>query len=388
MLAGLPLLANPSEIPVSADVAHGLRHTMKITFVLPPPSPIPIGGYKVAYEYANRLAERGHSVLLAHLREFEDPPTAWRYWTRYREEKRRSQALQEQLAWFPLSPKVKVESFPYPMFLRFRRNDAVVATSWRTAAPVAALSPINAAHKAYLLQHVEDWDGAREEVLSTWTLPLSKIVISRWLADVASSLGETSIHVPNGIAFDEFGSDTPPESRDPNRIVMLWHDLEWKGSREGLEAISRARKSHPSIRLDLFGTNEAPRDLPDWATYHRSPSRIALRALYNGAAIFVGPSHAEGWPLPPAEAMACGCACVLTDIGGHREYAVDGRNALYFPARDVEAASEAIAGLMADPQERIELARNAVEDISRFTWERATDGFLEALTRTESVQAP
>lgn len=388
MPGGLPFLANPSEIPTSADVAHGLPHTMKITLVLPPPSPIPIGGYKVAYEYANRLAERGHSVLLAHLREFEDPPTPWRYWTRYREEKRRSAFVGDQLAWFPISPKVKVASFPYPAFLKLRKSDVVVATSWRTAAPVAALSPFHAARRAYLLQHVEDWDGAREDVLATWKLPLSKIVISRWLGDVASSLGETSIHVPNGIAFDEFGLDIPPESRDPSRIVMLWHDLEWKGSREGLEAISRARKAHPSIRLDLFGTNEPPSDLPGWATYHRSPSRTALRALYNGAAIFVGPSHAEGWPLPPAEAMACGCASVLTDIGGHREYAVDGRNALYFPPRDIEAATQAVSRLLADQDRRVELARNAVEDISRFTWDRATDGFLEALTGTESVQRP
>ena len=113
-----------------------------------------------------------------------------------------------------------------------------------------------------------------------------------------------------------------------------------------------------------------------------------MRALYNGAAVFVGPSHSEGWGLPPAEAMACGCACVVTDIGGHREFAVDGRNALYFPPRDVETASNAICRLVGDRDLRLDLARNALADISRFTWERATDGFLEALTGTESVKHP
>lgn len=354
---------------------------MKITLVLPASSPIPIGGYKVVYEYANRLAARGHAVLVAHLREFDDPPNAWRLWTRYRAERLRTPQADRLVEWFPLSPKVKVAAYPFPLFLRLRRHDAVVATSWRTAAPVAALSPRVAAHKAYLLQHIEDWDGDREEVMSTWTLPLSKIVISRWLGDVATSLGETSIHVPNGIDFDEFGLDVPPADRDPARIAMLWHDLEWKGSREGLAAIAAARRENPPIVLDLFGTNAPPSDLPPWVRYHRKPDRPTLRALYNAAAIFVGPSHAEGWGLPPAEAMACGCACVLTDIGGHREFAVDGRNALSYPPRDVPAAAAAISRLLAQPGTRIELAHQAVADISRFTWDRATDGFLEALSR-------
>lgn len=354
---------------------------MKITLVLPASSPIPIGGYKVVYEYANRAAARGHAVLVAHLREFQDPPNAWRMWTRYRAERQRTPDPAKLVEWFPLSDRVEVAAYPYPLFLRLRRHDAVVATSWRTAGPVAALSSRVAGHKAYLLQHIEDWDGSREEVMSTWTLPLSKIVISRWLGEVATSLGEPSIHVPNGLDFEEFGLDVPPAERVPSRIGMLWHDLEWKGSREGLAAIAAAREKNPSIELDLFGTNAPPADLPSWVRYHRKPDRPTLRALYNGAAIFVGPSHAEGWGLPPAEAMACGCACVVTDIGGHREFAVDGRNALCYPPRDVPAAAAAISRLLSEPTTRVAIAHHALEDISRFTWERATDGFLAALSR-------
>src|SRR4051794_19718590 len=39
---------------------------MKITFVLPGSSRVPMGGYKVVFEYANCLSERGHTVTVIH----------------------------------------------------------------------------------------------------------------------------------------------------------------------------------------------------------------------------------------------------------------------------------------------------------------------------------
>lgn len=41
---------------------------MRITFILPDVTPIPNGGVKVVYEYANHLAARGHTVTVVHPR--------------------------------------------------------------------------------------------------------------------------------------------------------------------------------------------------------------------------------------------------------------------------------------------------------------------------------
>ena len=39
---------------------------MKISFLLPFSGHKPVGGFKVAYEYANGLARRGHEVTVFH----------------------------------------------------------------------------------------------------------------------------------------------------------------------------------------------------------------------------------------------------------------------------------------------------------------------------------
>src|SRR4051812_45620810 len=45
---------------------------VRIGFVLPGISRVPVGGYKVVYEYANRLARLGHAITLFHPRYWGD----------------------------------------------------------------------------------------------------------------------------------------------------------------------------------------------------------------------------------------------------------------------------------------------------------------------------
>src|SRR3546814_16260425 len=43
---------------------------MRISFVLPCSGRYPIGGFRIVYEYANRLADRGHQVSIVHFAAF------------------------------------------------------------------------------------------------------------------------------------------------------------------------------------------------------------------------------------------------------------------------------------------------------------------------------
>jgi glycosyltransferase involved in cell wall biosynthesis len=258
--------------------------------------------------------------------------------------------------------------------------DVIVATAWRTAVCAEKLAA-GKGEKFYFIQSYETWNGSEEEVNRTWKLPFRKIVIAKWLKEIADSMGEMAFYVPNAIDFTEFGMDIKPESRYARKIMMLYNDLELKGSVYGLEAFERLKKEYADLEVDLFGVPERPARLPAWMKYHQTPERTLLRKLYNESSVFISPSISEGFPLPPAEAMICGAALACTDIGGHREYAVNERTALLFEPKDSDAIAETLKRLFQDNELRIRLAYSGNEFISRFTWKRSVDDFENILQR-------
>lgn len=346
---------------------------MRIVFVLPGGAPQPIGGFKVVYEYANALAHRDHDVTVVH------PAYASNDFSWYSAV--RSQLLSYPIKglmglwrpdrWFAMDPRVRMLWVPALRAELLPDADAVVATWWRTAELVSAL-PSRKGRKYYLIQHLETWGGPRQRVLATWKLPLKKIVIARWLRRIASELGERCHYIPNGLNFDAFGIDSDPADRDSFSVAMLYHELAWKGSRNGVEALHLAKESVPKLRVELFGTSGAV-NLPEWISYTRDPPQAQLRALYNRAAIFVAPSWTEGWPLPPAEALMCGCALACTEIGGHLEYAIEGRTALLSPPRDPTALARSIVAFATDNSLRLRVAEQGNRMIRQFTWQRAVE---------------
>jgi len=142
-----------------------------------------------------------------------------------------------------------------------------------------------------------------------------------------------------------------------------------------LAAMDLVKREIPELEAVLFGVPHCPAGLPGWVSYFQKPAQSVLRRLYNEAAIFVGPSWAEGWPLPPAEAMQCGAALCVTDIGGHQEYALAGKTALLSPPRSIQALADSILTLVRDQGKRIAIATGGNEFIAQFTWERAVNTF-------------
>ena len=81
-----------------------------------------------------------------------------------------------------------------------------------------------------------------------------------------------------------------------------------------------------------------------------------------------------------AEAMACGCAFVGTDIGGFRDYATDGDTALLSPPGDRDGLLQNLIEITRDAALRGRIQRRGTEDIRRFTWQAAGDA-MEAYFR-------
>ncbi|MEV4422529.1 glycosyltransferase family 4 protein [Patulibacter sp. NPDC049589] len=354
---------------------------MRITFVLPKFSRNPIGGVRIAYEYANRLQARGHEVTVVH----PVPGLEFgglRRWLHHRPWRIRAHALRAggRPGWFPLHPDVRTTAVPGRTPRELPSGDVVVATAWQTAEYLASAPPSAGAH-AYLIQHLETWSGPRGRVEATWRLPMHKIVIARWLQEQAGRLdgrGPVS-YVPNGMDFDAFPLERPIDDRDPLHVGLMLHPVAWKGTGVGLAALAAAREQEPRLRVSAFGTYGADAGLPDWVDFRGRLAGPDLAAFYNELATFVHPSDQEGWPLTPAEAMSCGAALAATDNPGVLDYARPDETALVSARGDVDALAASVLRLAREGDLRRRLASSAATAIRTYTWERAVDGFEGAL---------
>lgn len=355
------------------------KKSLSITFVLPGTGTFPGGGPKVVFEYANALVRRGHQVTVVHPLFLNTEFTAMQFGkgiTRYVQ--RSIDKSYRPDAWFRIDPRVRLLWKPTLHPRHIPDADVIVATWWQTAEWVARY-PQSKGEKFYLLQHLETWGGPEVRVMATWRMSLRKIVIARWLYELAERLREEAIYIPNGLDFNAFGMDVDPRERNPHCAMMLYHNAAWKGSADGLVALRIVRERIPKLNVDLFGVSAPQNGLPSWIRYHRNPPQLLLRQLYNRAAIFLAPSWTEGWGLPGSEAMQCGCALAATDIGGHREYAIHGETALLSPPKEPALMASNLVSLLQNPEQRIHLARSGNRYIQQFTWERAVNAFEAAL---------
>ncbi len=145
--------------------------------------------------------------------------------------------------------------------------------------------------------------------------------------------------------------------------------------RKGLETLCRALRSvvagGRSIRLVMTHSPRAEhrRALGTDVEVEvvEAPGDTELARLYAGALALVYPSHIEGFGFPVAEAMACGCPVIASDLAEVREWAQDGPR--YVEPGDAEALAEALVELASDPARREQMSIRGRELTSDRTWE-------------------
>lgn len=93
-------------------------------------------------------------------------------------------------------------------------------------------------------------------------------------------------------------------------------------------------------------------------------------ATYRKHGILVFPSTYEGFGLVALEAMSQGLAVIATPVGCVPEIVQDGATGLVVPPRDPRALADAIARLLAAPDECRRLGGAAARAVSGMTWAR------------------
>jgi len=393
---------------------------MKITFLI---HGIGIaGGIRAVFECSNHLVKRGHKVNLVYpsvllkITPQYSVPIFFEQFLRTAGNLRRG----VKVDWFDVRANlVRVFSLS-PKFVRnFQKDipdaDLIVATSWETAYSLQNISE-SKGRKTYFVQHYEVWDmwnsedcwnkfnsidpnhssrgiamnevspddpyikQMKELVDRSYKLPYCKITTSSWLKELLEKNFNEKVYglIPIGNNLDIFGvKEFRQKSSKKLKILMSYRGIKWKGDDDGIKALETVKKQFPDVEIILFG-NMNNTQMPGWAEYIECPSDEQLNRLYQEADIFVFPSWVEGWGSPPMEAMACGSACVTTDVGAVKDYSLHGETALIVPPRSPEKIAQAIISLIKDNEKRLKIARGGFEYIKKFTWEHTVNALEKA----------
>lgn len=351
-----------------------------ITFIFPSPAFGPTGGYKVAYEYANRLVADGYRVNIVYAGSI-----FWAKKTLYYKMTNCVRYVQRYLKgfscrnWFPLDERVK-EVFAFSLNYRHvPKSDIYIATSPYTAMYVKDY-PVESSCKYYFIQGYENWGNVTDEMLrNTYHYDLQKIVISKWLGNVMEEENEDYILIQNGFDFNYFKLDTDIRNRDKLKIAMAYNSTPLKGCKYAIEALTIVRQKYPQLTVNMFGIEPRPMILPEWYHYEQQPNMAIHNKIYNESAIYIASSLNEGWGLTVGEAMICGAAVACTDNLGYREMAKDGETALLSPIKDSMALANNIVRLIEDDELRFRIAENGNKFIKKFSWDVSYKKLLETL---------
>lgn len=347
----------------------------KICFVLPGFSRTPIGGYKMVFEYANRLVKEGYNVSILFLNQGK---LSHYNLPAFIEKILAHVFTQIEPRWFVLDKRIqKVSSLDENYKEKIKNLDICFATAVETVSEVK--SNLQAKRKFYFIQDYENWHVSDKFVTDTYGIGFKNIVISKWLKNIVDKYSnEPSILIPNAIDTEIYKNNILIEKRKPHTIALLYHTAPHKGLKYAFEVLKEVKALYPDLQVTMFGQFPKP-EIPDWITYYRSASQAKTVEIYNTAEVFLCSTLAEGYGLTGIEAMACGSCLVSTEYTGVKEYAVNGYNALLSPVKDVQAQVNNIVRVFEDEQLRKKISSNGIQSVKQFSWDNAMKKFNKAI---------
>lgn len=169
----------------------------------------------------------------------------------------------------------------------------------------------------------------------------------------------------------------------PDTFVLYLGTLEPRKNVEGLiRAYARWRQREPQAPplvvaggkgwyyQQIFQLVETL-NLTDTVRFPGYVPQDQLPLWYNAATLFVYPSHFEGFGLPVLEAMACGTPVITSSVSSLPEVVgAAGAGCLIDPNQPA-ALAEAMAGLLADADQRMAMRAAGLAQAAQFRWEKS-----------------
>ena len=348
---------------------------MNICFVLPKFARQPIGGYKMIFEYSNRLVDGGHKAVLMFL---NDDALKQFYFPNFFKKIAANYLTIKEPRWFDLNPEiVKISNLDKNIKKYLKNIDICFATGIETVAPLKEFFPQS--RHCYFIQGYETWRDSEAYIHKTYALGMTNIVVASWLKDLVDQYAvKPSILIKNPIDLSVYRMTKLLRNRKQHTVALLYHESENKGLKYSLAALDILKVKYSDLEVQMFGTPVKPKGIPEWISYTRGASQKKTVEIYNSVEVFLCASIEEGFGLTGLEAMACGAALVSTSYKGVFEYAIDNKNALLSPIRDVSALVRNVSELFENKEKRVELVDNGLRTVQKFSWD-------SALNRLEAV---
>jgi glycosyltransferase involved in cell wall biosynthesis len=212
------------------------------------------------------------------------------------------------------------------------------------------------------------------------------VVATRYMSEQANKLGIETVHVPNGLPFNEWPLRAP-RRRDPGataNLLYVGNLNEVKNPQMILRAARRLRDRGLNFQLDIVGYDTlkgriqrlaADLGILDLVTFHGQATRAETRAHMERADLLLLTSHHDAGPVVVIEAAAVGVPTVGTAIGTISEWAPDA--AMVVPSNDDAALAHEVETLLADEPRRMRLAMNAYARVQEVDADATAGRLLE-----------
>jgi glycosyltransferase involved in cell wall biosynthesis len=258
--------------------------------------------------------------------------------------------------------------------------DIAIATNWPTAFVVDALP--NALCKLYLIQDFEPefyeaQSSVYKEVERTYELPLRKVTIGRYLANLFAEKGRLPVsYFPFAIDHTLFHACGRERFSRVRLLFFARPSLKRRGFPLGVQALARVYEECPEIEVSLYGM-EAKSHLPfpykNLGLLDQSQLADAMRE----ADIHLSFSLSNISQVP-FQAMACGCAVVEAKVPSVEAMVEDGNNCL-LASPEPEAVANVLLRLVRDEELRRRIAAAGLESVRELTRENSCKQFESIL---------
>ncbi|GAB2023933.1 glycosyltransferase family 4 protein [Lactovum odontotermitis] len=355
-----------------------LQEKKRVNFILPENWDVPIGGYKVVYDYANYLSTHGYKVAITFLDRTILKPSKYAIVNLSKRLFRRVHPSRE-VTWAQLDPSIQLFSeVSNPR--KIIDSDFVFATAATTANFVQSLTS-EKGKKYYFIQNyeAEAYGRSQKALEDTYKLGFNNIVISKSLEKIVSQVsGKNASFLPNFYDEKNFWLEESIEKRE-NVISLLSHFQLSKRTKFGLEIIAEVKKVIPDLQVELFGASKYEEELPNYVHFtYRADVEQLRKEIYGQSKVYLMPTVLEGWGLTGMEAQASGAVLLASRIDGITMYATPSNSVLVEPDNK-QAFVDALIRLLQDDAERIKLGKQALRDLKRFSLESSGKKLVEIL---------